>query len=124
MRTIAYHSTTPAKAQAIVKSGFRIPKKLAHSSTDSRVGTFYPAIFFARSASNAQYGSALITVILSGSFKKLPKGGVKLSLAENLAKTIAVARKQGFDGVDTGWDTSGIAVINPAVITIRSVVLR
>ena len=115
MRLVAYHSTGAEQARSIMSRGFRIPRTAEESSTDAPYGDFFPAIFFARSP-DMFYGPALFEVMLEGKFTRLrPRRGESYAVA--LHRAIGEASRRGIDGVDSGRDDVGIAVVNPDAIT-------
>jgi hypothetical protein len=123
-RITAYHTTTEQNAEGILKHGFRIPRNLSESASDSRVGVFFPAIFFARRLRNNEfYGDVVFKVQLNGKFMNLLPPKQKEDYRVNLFRSISAARENGFDGIDVGikYDDIGIAVINPKIITIKEV---
>jgi hypothetical protein len=121
MIVTAYHSTSISNAKSIISNGFRVPSSTTHSATDSRVGDYFSAIFFARNEKNAIYGNAIIKVKLNGKFMKLLQRKSNESASDVMHRSISIARKKGFDGVDTKYDTIGIAVINPKIISILNI---
>lgn len=122
MRIRAFHSTSVSKAEIIIRTGkFRLPTSTDESSTDSAIGIYYPAVFFARDPVNADYGPILFEVELDGTFMKWLPARRNESLSERLIRSLDAAKAKGKDGVDPNYDTVGIAVINPSVIKILSV---
>lgn len=114
----AYHSTSPDRARRILAEGFRIPRTIEEAATDGQVGAVYPAIFFARKPA-ANYGPTIIEVQLVGPLGKLMRSRRGEKYIDLFARSLERAHATGKIGVDTGWETGGIAIIEPSAIVIE-----